>query len=530
MPTSKGTSLSTAVTGILAAAVALPALAQSAEMEEVIVTARKRDEALLDVPVVVNAYNAEEVESAGILRPQDFIALTPNMTMVQTQNQGTSFVVVRGISQARNSEPSVAVLIDGVLMANPSQFNQELFDIESIEVLKGPQGALYGRNAIGGAIIIRTQEPGDELGGKVMLGYEEGPGYKARASVGGPLNSSKSLKFMASGSYYDTDSNIRNSFLGDDADPFRDLSGRLKLIYEPSDQFKADLRLSYSGVDTQALYFNITESVNDTSLPVSVNNRGENERTLYGASLKLDFDTGGATLTSITAYDHIDELLTGDQFNFLPIPQSVLFAFFGADQAQHQWLDVDAWSQELRLSSTVGEKLQWIVGGYYINTNRFISTGNVFDLGTGVVPRVKRTPLPIFAPQFTYLADLQNNDAWAVFADLTYEFTEQFELDVSLRYDEDKRVNTTRTPAQFIPAPLQGSAFPGQIRTETWDDLQPKVTLRFMPNETWNIYGGYSRGFRSGGFNQTGVGATGIPGIGDLFDQETADTVEIGVK
>ena len=95
-------------------------------LDEVLVTARKRDEALIDVPVAVDHFTREEIESAGILRPQDYIGLTPNMTMVQTQNQGTSFIVVRGISQARNSEPSVAVLIDGVLMANPSQFNQEL--------------------------------------------------------------------------------------------------------------------------------------------------------------------------------------------------------------------------------------------------------------------------------------------------------------------------------------------------------------------------------------------------------------------
>src|SRR5690606_26320917 len=115
-------------------------LAASAEtgfaaLEEVVVTARKRDEASLDVPVAINVFTAAEIASAGIERPQDFIALTPNMSLVQTQNQGTSFVTVRGISQARNSEPSVAVLIDGVLMANPSQFNQELIDIESIEVL-----------------------------------------------------------------------------------------------------------------------------------------------------------------------------------------------------------------------------------------------------------------------------------------------------------------------------------------------------------------------------------------------------------
>src|SRR6187399_3200838 len=140
--------------------------------ETVTVTARRREESSLDVPGAVNAFTATEIKAAGIDRPQDFVALTPNMSLVQTQNQGTSFITVRGISQARNSEPSVAVLIDGVQQANPSQFNQELYDIQSIEVLKGPQGALYGRNAIGGAIIIRTQEPGDELGGQLTLGYD----------------------------------------------------------------------------------------------------------------------------------------------------------------------------------------------------------------------------------------------------------------------------------------------------------------------------------------------------------------------
>lgn len=498
-----------------------------AELEEVVVTARKRDESLFDVPVAVNAFSAAEIEAAGITRPQDFIALTPNMTMVQTQNQGTSFIVVRGISQARNSEPSVAVLIDGVLMANPSQFNQELFDIESIEVLKGPQGALYGRNAIGGAIIIRTRQPGDKFEGSFMAGYDSGPGYTVRGSLGGPVAGSRNWKFLVSASYHDTDGYIDNEFLGEEADPFRDVSGRARLMWEPNDRFTADLRLSVSQVDTQALYFNITESVNDTSLPVRVNNRGNNERDMYSASLRLDFQTAVGTLTSITAFDHLEEILTGDQFNFLPIEESVLFNFFGADQAQHQWLDVDAISQELRLTSPTENRLRWIVGGYFIATDRFISTGNVFDLGTGVVPEVKRTPLPLFNPQFTFLADSQDNRAWAVFGELSYDLTERLEASVALRYDRDERENTTETPEEFLPTP---EAFQGQVRKETWDDLQPKVTLRFKPTEDATMYVGYSRGFRSGGFNQTGVGAAGIPGVNDLFDQETADTIEAGVK
>jgi iron complex outermembrane receptor protein len=531
------------VTWIVAAALALPAMGQGTELDEVIVTARKRDEALLDVPVVVSAYNAEEVQSAGILRPQDFVQLTPNMTMVQTQNQGTSFVVVRGISQARNSEPSVAVLIDGVLMANPSQFNQELFDIDSIEVLKGPQGALYGRNAIGGAVIIQTREPGDEIEGSIMAGYDSGPGYTARFGVGGPIGGSEAWKFQLAGSYLDTDGYIDNPFLGEEADPFQDVSGRVKLIWEPSDAFRADLRLSMSRVDTQALYFNITEQVDDTSLPVRVNNRGENERDLASASLKLDFSVGGGTLTSITAYDSIEELLTGDQFNFLPIEESVLFDQFGADQAQHQWLDVEAVSQEIRYTSPADDRLRWILGAYVIATDRFISTGNVFDLGTGEVPRVKEDPLPFFNPQFSFLSDSQDNLAWAVFGEVSYDVTDRFEASFALRYDDDTRENTTETPQEFLPDPIACDtiptpvpcAFTGQVREETWDELQPKVTLRFKPNDDVTTYLSYSRGFRSGGFNQTGVGSAPNPfgtlnGIDDLFDEETADTYEAGVK
>src|SRR6187401_35644 len=357
-------------------------------LEEILVTARKRDEALIDVPVAINVFNDAEIRSAGIRRPQDFIALTPNMTMVQTQNQGTSFIVVRGISQARNSEPSVAVLIDGVLMANPSQFNQELFDIDTIQVLKGPQGALYGRNAIGGAIIINTKKPTDVFAGNVTLGSDSGPGINVRGGMSGPV--SNTLKYIATGSYFDTKGYIKNAFLNKNADPFRDVSGRLRFVWDPSKDLSADVRVYASGVRTQALYFNITESVNDTSLPVRVNNPGVNERNMFGTSFKLDYVKPLGTLTSVTAYDRFNELLTGDQFNFLPIPESVLFQFFGADQAQHQFLEVNAVSEALQFASPATKRVRWIVGAYMIGTDRFISTGTVFDLGTGEEPEVRR--------------------------------------------------------------------------------------------------------------------------------------------
>ena len=519
-----GVGLNTRVT----AAAEVADLGPDAAIQEIIVTARKRSESLLDVPIAVNVFTASEIAAAGIERPQDFVAMTPNMSLVQTQNQGTSFVVIRGISQARNSEPSVAVLIDGVEMTNPSQFNQELYDIEHIEVLKGPQGALYGRNAVGGAIIIDTKQPTDKLEGNVMLGYDSGPGFKVRGGVSGPIGNGDTLKFRTSFSVFNTKGYIENDYLHERADPFRDISARVNLLWTPTDSFKADLRLSLSHVISQAVYYAITDDVN-TVVPIQVNNPGIDRRDLYDTSLKLNYQTALGQLTSVTAYDSVREFFDGDQFNFLPIKQSVLYQFFGHDQAQATFLRNESYSQELRLTSPTDKRVRWIVGAYGIYTDRFISTGNLFDYGTGI-PEITYSPLPLFNPQAAFLADKQDNFAWAVFGDLSYDITDQLEGTVALRYDNDNRKNITKTPVEFIPVQLAGKAFPGQVRQRSWRAAQPKVTLRYKFTPGIVAYADYGRGFRSGGFNQTGVGAAGISGITDYFDKEIADTAEIGVK
>ncbi|MEY3939857.1 MAG: hypothetical protein RLZZ604_317, partial [Pseudomonadota bacterium] len=197
--------------------------------------------------------------------------------------------------------------------------------------------------------------------------------------------------------------------------------------------------------------------------------------------------------------------------------------------------DVKAVSQEIRIESPKNDKLFWMFGGYFIDTQRFISTGNLVDFGQGVFP-VYRTPSTNPAsPQQTFLADSQNNFAWAVFGNLGYEFSDQFRVDASLRYDRDKRVNTTLTPSGYLPnVPGFPQGATGEKRRVTFDDLQPKVTLTYQPTDDVTLYGGYSRGFRSGGFNQTGVGgvasSNGIVGVSDIFKDETATTFEAGVK
>src|SRR5882762_9119453 len=160
---------------------------QDSALEEVIVTARGRSEQLQDVPISESAFTDQQIQDAHIREVGDFINLTPNVTIVQAQNAGYSAITIRGITQVRNSESPVAVVVDGVQQINPAQFTQQLFDVESIEVLRGPQGALYGRDAEGGAILIRTRQPTNEFEGHVDAGGGSGGEFNTQAVLSGPI-------------------------------------------------------------------------------------------------------------------------------------------------------------------------------------------------------------------------------------------------------------------------------------------------------------------------------------------------------
>jgi iron complex outermembrane receptor protein len=535
----------------------------SQALEEIVVTARKRNENFQDVPVTMDVFTAQEIAAAGIESPRDFIAMVPNMTLVETQNIGNSFITIRGISQARNSEPSVAVLVDGVLETNPYQFTQGLYDIQQIEVLKGPQGALYGRDAIGGAIIIRTADPSDHFEASTRVGVGNGLSEKAGLNLSGPLDSDGTLKYRASFNAYNTDGYIENVYLDRKADPYRDYSGRLRLLWTPADNFSADLRFMYDKAETTAYYFIIPRAVesnpfsdfttpgnaNDTTSQIQNNNLGTDKRDILDVALKLDYNLEYGTITSITDFNHTQEIDTGDAYDFRPVTTSDNYALTSCvgpiptpaqggpfDESQSQFIDVKTVSQELRFTSPVVNGFSWIGGAYFVHTKRFISTGNLADRGDGV-PAVFYTPIVDPTNPYatntnqTFLSDGQDNNAWAVFGDTIYEFSKQWELDVALRYDQDQRQNTTDTPTQFLPTT---TAFTGEVRKATFSATQPKATLRFKPTDDWTFYGGWSRGFRSGGFNQTGVGevarANGVLGVNDLFQAEIADTYEVGFK
>ncbi len=525
--------------GTISAALADTAAPAAALVEEIVVTARLRSESLAEVPVTVNAFSRQDIEDAGIRRPNDYLSLVPNVTLVEAQNAGTTFLTIRGITQVRNNEPPVAVAVDGMLQTSPNQFNQALLDMAQIEVLKGPQGALYGRNAIGGAINITTRGPSDEFSGRVQVGAGNGERFEGRASLAGPLAAGIAWYRIAA-SWSDRDGYLENVNLGGHVDPLEDKSIQLRLDWLLSDAWTADLRFYASDTKGGSLNYNwqaydyeldaftfAPGDANNTDLIYEQNNRGENERDILEAAIKLEREASWGTLTSITSFNRLKEWYGSDQ---APYSESLTQYPFGPgipfDGIAQQYWDVDAFSQELRLTSRSEQPLRWLLGAYYVGSDRFISSPVVDDTGTGIV-RVERRPTGAREPAtFSFLADDNDNTAFAVFGQLNYDVTDSFEASVALRYDEDERIQTT--------SPFHTGGAPNERRGETFDKLQPKVSLRYSFSGSANLFASYSEGFRSGQFNQSGTAAAaiaaGVNGVFDVVGQEETRAFEVGFK
>jgi iron complex outermembrane receptor protein len=539
--------------GTILCGAAAPALAQSADPRqssanaddqghEIIVTARYRDERLQDVPIAVTAFDQRQIDDARIQEVGDFVNLTPNVTIAQSESSGLSALSIRGITQVRNSEAPVAVVVDGVLQNNPRQFAQELLDIASIQVLRGPQGALYGRNATGGAIIITTRMPTNELAGHVAAGYATGDEYSLEGSIGGAIVPDR-LLFRVGARYVDRNGYFDNIFLGEKQDPYRDFSTNALLQWRPTDTLTFDLRGSLSRTRGGALDFwyqpaNLaSDGVSlDPAAPFNANppdanavrryfystNRGFDDRDIDDISLKVDADLGFATLTAISAYNRLEEFVSGDQ-----VPYTASRNPFGLDGTQTQYIDIHAFSQELRLTSPSSRRLRWMFGGYFLDSKRFIGTTTGFDSGTGIarVERVPRGPGET-NPTLSFFGDDNRNRDYAAFGNIAYDIVPGLEANLALRYDRETRRQTV--------SPFNTGGVPGAINRATFDKWQPRASLSWRPTDDLNFYVTYGEGFRSGQFNQNGTAAAaagaGVAGVSDRVPQENTRTYEAGAK
>ena len=511
----------------------------------------------------MNVFTAQEIQAAGIEVPRDFVAMVPNMTLVETQNVGNSFITIRGISQARNSEPSVAVLVDGVLETNPYEFDQELYDIRQIEVLKGPQGALYGRDAIGGAIIINTADPSDHFEGTARSGVGNGLSEKAQLAVSGPIDSAGTLRYRASLQLLQYRRLSGEHLSRPQGRPVPGLlraaaaavEARRRVQRGPArscttgpiprrttSSFRAATRRIRSATSPRRR-MPTTSPVAD---PEQQPGHGQPRHPGYRAQARLQ--PGIRNL-------HLDHGLQPHQGNrhrrCLRFPaghdlhryKRSLFAGMPAalggpfDESQSQFIDVKTWSQELRFTSPEGRRLL-VDRGRVLRAHRALHLHRQSGRPGSWRParstrrrwsirRIRSRPTPTRRSSPTRRTTMPGRCSAMRPTSSTRSGNSTW------RYATTRtsaRTPPTRRP-QFLPTT---TAFTGEVRDATFSAPQPKATLRYKPNDDWTIYGGWSRGFRSGGFNQTGVGevarANGVLGVNDMFQAEIADTYEVGFK
>lgn len=558
-------------------AFAQDAAQSSADTDDIVVTARSREEKLQDSPVAVTAITESTLARANLTRATDFMQLVPNVTIADAQDSGNVAINIRGVGQIRNGETPVAISIDGVLLSSPLQFKQEFFDIQQIEVLRGPQGALYGRNAIAGAINLTTKRPTNEFSGNVRVGYGNGNAFNASASVSGALIDDV-LLIRAGVSRTQSDGYITNTFLNRKVDYFEDTTARLRLDWTPSDAVSVDFRAFYSTRQGGAAYFarpllqaagrpfidpapNV-DVANDVTAPES-NNLGFDDRDLLDFSLKVDVDTPIGTLTSTTAYSNVQHVVAFDGYDYSNNRQCYLFGFGivsdglvncanprtlalgpsgnpdGADaqfpapyNTTFQDNDIKNFSQEIRLTSPSDQRLRYIVGAYFLWRDRSLVTGTNEDRGFGIIPELDFDPLTANQTR-RYFAEDNKDFAYALFGQLNYDMTDSVELTLSGRFDSDRR---RQTDPRVGPNRVDGFGIPitgPAMRQATFTQFQPKGTIRWKPSAETQLYATVAQGFRSGGFNAPGTEVnpfTGAPISSPIYKKEIATSYEIGAK
>lgn len=478
--------------------------AEPSESGDIVVTAQRRSERLQDVPIQVNAFGSQTLQDAGARNVQDAISLVPNMTLDRANVYHSSYITLRGITQIENADPPVAVIVDGVPQTNQRQVNPSLYDIQQIEILKGPQGSLYGRNAEAGAINIVTKAPTNNLTGAWNASYGNGETINVGAVLSGALVNDV-LLFRVGGEYAHSDGLIRNTFTGDNADFVdHDYTIRGRLIFKPAERLTLDGRIEYSDFRAGSNYYSAVFSAdaNDYRLPQN-NLEGVSFGNNTNYTMKADYDLDFATLTSISGYSRVNEDNYSDLDFRNPVQSPGGFLGLGIQIGVGQQLLSKIFSQEVRLVSNGSNRLRYSMGAYYLHTARDYRTRVFVDLtGSG---DQQFNPALVISDQFTH----DDNNSYAGFGQVDLDLTEQLMLTGGFRYDVDEREQT--------------NLLTGLVRRKSFKKAQPKATITYKPAEGKLLYLTYGKGFRSGGFNTPN---SAIP----IFQDESLDNFEAGFK
>ena len=544
-------------------------------LAEIVVSARRIEESLQRTPVAVSAFRAEDIEARSIEQIGDVSAYTPNfITTSGPTGQNDGFYFVRGVGQTDlnpSIDPAVATYIDGVYLGRVLGSSFDTMDLERIEVLRGPQGTLFGRNTMGGAINVTTRDPGNEFGGRVKVFGGSRELFGAKAVVDVPLADDVSLGL--SGLYRNQEGWGERS----DGTTFSDAetyAGRGKLVWDFSEAFSAELSVDGSKTEGTSLHqiligFNPAASsplgvplvpeigdyvqsgpgfVNTSSVPDP-----EYDLSVWGTSLSLEWDLGGMTLKSITAYRDMEHFSASD---FDGSAYTFYDQFFDTDQ--------DQFSQEFQLAGET-DKLTWLLGAYYYDESIYHNNGIALGGNNGCLPVPAfvippGNPYPscfdVGSPYATagvqrYIRNNQQFDldveAYAVFGHATWRFTDRWSASLGLRWTSEEKkqdydffIDNSLAVASFagFPPIVLPTLSPDNpfltIPTsydKDWDEVTPAVSVEFQATDDILTYLSYSEGFKSGGFNgRPNPNATGQFAAVTAFEPETLETYELGLK
>jgi len=503
----KGLLLMGASAAALTAFEGAPASAQGQEVEEIVVVSRRRAESLQDVPATVSVLTESTLQAAGVQRAEDFLRMTPGVSIVDAAEVGDTQVNIRGINGARDAENSFAFIVDGILMTNPAAFNREFADLRQIEILKGPQGALYGRNAAAGAIIVTTRAPDNEFRASGTVSYANHDSFFGSASLSGPITENK-LYFQTHFDYRKTDGFYRNSFrTGESVDRFENFNISGRLLWEASPDTTVDFKVRYGEVDASAITFNTSfalenfanalgnppafENVNMHPFIFQNNIESDNNQTAFEISGKLEHNMDWGTLTAWLLFSDIQNDFIADgtsgAFGFFagdpvcqasaatlagyPVPAPTFISgnpvpvlvdisgsFLGAytpttcDGIQEQLRDQKDISFEVRLASPSDQRLRWEIGTYFLDIDRQV--GVSLNRDDGMTPTrglLQLAGSDTSVGNFTeaLLWDDFDSSVFAVFGNINYDVSDDVELSLALRYDREKRKVTNLVPANI---------------------------------------------------------------------------------
>lgn len=507
---------------------AVPALAEeaaAAKSDDIIITARRVNERLQDVPASVSVLTAAQLANTGAKRAEDFTQLTPGVTIVTgTAEAGDTQINIRGMNGARDAESSVALVVDGILKTNIADLNQDQGTVTQVEILKGPQGAIYGRNAAAGAIVLQTQKPTDVTTGAAAIGYGMYNTVDAKAHVAGPLTDT--IGYVLAGSYYRTDGFYHNEYDGNSktVDEKENWSIDGRLVYGKGTDTQIDFKARYAQFHGASLPFNaafalplfagvnpaFNEDVNTHPFHFYNNIKPTNDQYSFDTSIRIDHQVNDKMkLTGWVLYSNVDQSLVADgtsadfarflsaknpaaqpavdacfastaaltgypvnQPGFIgKIPVPFLFApatgsTFGpyspttCDGTQLQIRRQHDISTEWRLESTGNGPLKWQVGAYYLHIDRTVGVSLGADEGKGVLTNLYNAPDSI-NPTTLLLADKFATNVIAGFASAEWKPTSEFTGGVALRYDRESRSTNSLVPDATDPF-TGGPINPGQ--------------------------------------------------------------------